>query len=213
MSVRKTCSPAKRATHDNGEEMERFRATSRRRSNSTGKKVRRVRSNSTRVKKSNAVKYGVNRREESGGRREQPRASGPFRERVRTWSGCDSRGDSWHTNKELFDCFKKPCNAEFCQRCAKHGHTAEHCKVPESTEGLNTSGYFQEQRPGKSGPKRPPASRVNSSSGKRCQDRHIDSDGSDSEDDDSHASGSGRGRGNTARRSNSSRGHKGRGRL
>ena len=189
-----------------------FRPAAKRRSNAAGKSVRKVRSNSSRAKRSNASGFGGNKREASGGKREQARTSGP-REKLRSWRGCDSRGDSWHNDKELFDCFKKPCNADFCQRCAKHGHTAEYCKVPEGTEGLNTSGYFQEQRPGKSGPKRPPASRLNSSSGKRGQDQRFDSDGSGSEDEDSHASGNGRGRGSTARRSNSSRGHRGRGRL
>jgi hypothetical protein len=213
MSVKKR---AQRATHDDREEVDSdhrrgsFRPAGGRRANATGKRVRKIRSDSSRVKRFNAVSFGGGRRDSSGGKREQTRTSGP-REKLRAWKGCDSRGDCWHTDKELFDCFKKPCNADFCQRCAKHGHTAEYCKVSEGTEGLNTSGYFQEQRPGKSGPKRPPTSRLNSSSGKR--DSSCQYEGSCSEDDDSQASGGGRAKGNTSCRSNSSRGQSGRGRL
>jgi hypothetical protein len=216
MAVRKR-TPMRLSDHDHSDEGDadprrrRLRPVARRKSNATAKSVRKMRSSSTRARRSNASSFGVNRRDVGGGKREQARTSGP-REKLRSWKGCDSRGDSWHTDKELFDCFKKPCNADFCQRCAKHGHTADYCKVPEGTEGLNTFGFFQEQRPGKSGPKRPPASRVNNSSSKRGPDPQS-SDGSGSEDDDSPVSGSGRSRGSTARRSNSSRGQKGRGRL
>ena len=213
MSVKKK---AQRTTHDDRDEDDAdgrrgiFRPANKRRSNSTGKRMRKIRSNSSRVKRSNSTGFSGGRRDTSVGKREQTRSYGP-REKLRTWKGCDSRGDCWHTDKELFDCFKKPCNADFCQRCARHGHTADYCKVPEGTEGLNTSGYFQEQRPSKSGPKRPPASRMNSSSGKRDLSRQ--SEGSCSEDDDSQASGGGRAKSNTSRRSNSSRGQSGRGRL
>jgi hypothetical protein len=93
-------------------------------------------------------------------------------EKRRSWQGYDSRGESWHDNSELFECYKKPCNAPFCQRCARHGHTADTCRVPDGVEGLNTSGYFQEKRPGKVGPKKPPA-RMNHS-GKRRQIEESD---------------------------------------
>jgi hypothetical protein len=218
MSVKKR---AQRTSYDDRNEDDsdgrrgHFRSSSKRKSNATGKRVRKQRSNSTRVKKMNSSGFSGGKRDSSGGKREQRRAR-ESTEKLRTWKGCDSRGDNWHTDKELFDCFKKPCHADFCQRCAKHGHTADYCKLPEGTEGLNTSGYFQEQRPGKSGPRRPPLPRSNSSSGKRERDsarQSNDSDGSGSEDDDSQGNGGGRAKGNTSRRSNSSRGHKDRDRL
>jgi hypothetical protein len=93
-------------------------------------------------------------------------------EKRRTWQGYDSRGESWHDNGELFECYKKPCNAPFCQRCARHGHTAGTCRVPDGVEGLNTSGYFQDKRPGKVGPKKPPARRQSEES-----DDHQSDDG------------------------------------
>ena len=179
-----------------------------RRSNATGNGVRKRRGNATRVKRANASTgfNGGGKRDSGGGKRDQrPRA-----EKLRTWKGCDSRGDSWHTDKDLFECFKKPCQASFCQRCAKHGHTADYCQVPEGTEGVNTSGYFQEARPGKAGPKRPPAR--NNSSNKRRGNADGSSEG-ESEDAYSQSDGdSGRGC-HTARRNNSSRGQRGRGRL
>jgi len=103
----------------------------------------------------------------------------------RIWQGYDGRGESWHEDCDLFECYKRPCNAPFCQRCAKHGHTAESCRVPDGVDGLNSSGYFQEKRPGKAGPKRPPP-RVNNT-GKRRSDNDEGEDGSwhDSEDESS----------------------------
>lgn len=129
---------------------------------------------------------------------------------VRTWRGCDSRGDSWHTDKDLFECYKRPCQMTFCQRCARHGHTANFCRVPEGTEGLNASGYFQEQRPGKAGPKRLP--QRSNSSGKR-NGGLSDSSGCESDGDASRNGNEGSSRGNTSRRMNSNRGRSGRGRL
>ena len=168
--------------------------------------VKKRQGNATKAKKSNATSGGFGgKRDTNGGKREQR----PQGEKLRTWKGCDSRGDCWHTDKELFDCFKKPCNAKFCQRCAKHGHTADYCQVPDGTEGLNASGYFQEQRPGKAGPKRPPAR--NNSSGKRRSD--SDGSGSDSGDDAGSSQGGGGAGNRTSRRSNSTRGQRGRGRL
>jgi hypothetical protein len=130
--------------------------------------------------------------------------------KLRTWRGCDSRGDSWHTDKDLFECYKRPCHMTFCQRCARHGHTADYCRVPEGTEGLNTSGYFQEQRPGAAGPRRPPP-RSNSSN-KRSSGRSDSSDG-ESEDGAGRSGNNVSDRGNTSRRMNSSRGRTDRGRL
>ena len=174
----------------------------RRRVNSTGRNVKRRQNNASRGKSNASASFGGGGRRDSGNGKHGQRSQA---ERLRTWKGCDSRGDSWHTDKDLFECFKKPCNADFCQRCARHGHTADYCRVPDGTEGLSTSGYFQEQRPGKAGPKRPPA-RHNSSS-----KRGDAGDSSEDEGDDGASHGSGKG--STARRSNSSRGHRGRGRL
>jgi hypothetical protein len=141
---------------------------------------------------------------------------GPKAERLRTWRGYDQRGESWHSDKELFECFKKPCNALFCQRCAKHGHTADYCRVPDGTDGLNQSGYFQDARPGKAGPKRPPA-RNNSSHGMPRDDDGSGDDGSEGVSDYQSGpgddGGSQRGSGLTRRSNSSGRGRRGRGRL
>ena len=100
----------------------------------------------------------------------------------RTWQGYDQRGDSWHDDSNLFECYKKPCNAPFCQRCARHGHTADTCRVPDGVEGLNNCGYFQEKRPGKVGPRKPPA-KVNSTGKRSSADDASFSDGSCQDDD------------------------------
>ena len=150
------------------------------------------------------------------GRRDGDARPGPKAEKLRTWRGYDQRGESWHSDKELFECFKKPCNALFCQRCAKHGHTADYCRVPDGTDGLNQSGYFQDARPGKAGPKRPPA-RNNSSLGRSRDDDGTDDDVSEGASD--HQSGHGddgdsqRGSGLTRRNNSSGRGRQGRGGL
>ncbi len=147
------------------------------------------------------------------GRRDSDARPGTKAEKLRTWRGYDQRGESWHTDKDLFECYKKPCNALFCNRCAKHGHTADYCRVPDGTEGLNQAGYFQEQRPGKAGPRRPPA-RGNSSRGLSHDDDSGDegAEGKRDHPEDDVGDESSRGSGLT-RRSNSSRGHLGRGRL
>ncbi len=169
------------------------------RSNSTARKRR--------INSTGAAHQGKPKRDSGGGNR--PRA-----EKLRTFKGYDNRGESWHTDQKLFDCYKKPCHAPFCNRCASHGHTADYCRVPDGTEGLNHSGYFEEQRPGKAGPKRPPA-RSNSSrrkggnadsgdSGDDESDRSSERYDDDRDDGDSHQ---GHAR---SRRSNSTRGRKGR---
>ncbi len=113
--------------------------------------------------------------------------SKPRTRESRSWSGLDGRGESWHTDHALFECFKRPCNALFCQRCAMHGHTASSCRVPDGVEGLNSSGYFQEKRPGKVGPKKPPP-RSNATRG--GSDQHSDNyycDEQSQEEEDHHA--------------------------
>ena len=141
---------------------------------------------------------------------------GPKAEKLRTWRGYDQRGESWHSDKDLFECFKKPCNAMFCQRCARHGHTADYCRVPDGTDGLNQSGYFQDARPGKAGPKRPPA-RNNSSHGRPRDDDGSGDDGSEAASDCQNGHGddgdSQRGNGLTRRNNSTGRGRQGRGGL
>jgi hypothetical protein len=173
---------------------------SKRRSNATGKSHGKSRSKSARRARSNS----------SGTFSKVKSKPAKQSERLRTWKGCDSRGESWHSDRELFECYKKPCQAHFCQRCARHGHTADYCRVPDGTAGLNTSGYFQEQLPGKAGPKKPPAR--SNSSGKRA-DRESDASGSGSDSEPDRGPDDESARGNTSRRSNSSRGQRGRGRL
>jgi hypothetical protein len=63
--------------------------------------------------------------------------------------GLDHRGESWHDNKDLFECFHSPCQAPFCQRCGRHGHTASECRIPDDAPGINLRGYYQEEKKGK----------------------------------------------------------------
>jgi len=63
--------------------------------------------------------------------------------------GLDQRGETWHDNKELFECFHSPCQAPFCQRCGRHGHTAGDCRIPDDAPGINLRGYYQEEKKGK----------------------------------------------------------------
>ena len=191
----------------------RFKPRQRGRINSGRGVVRRGRGTGRKAKNNNS---GGKFQGKAHGRRDGDARPGPRAEKVRTWQGYDKRGESWHTDKDLFECFKKPCNALFCNRCAKHGHTADYCRVPDGTDGLNQSGYFQEQRPGKAGPKRPPA-RVNSTRGRARDDEGSGDDRSEGTsehqcDDRDEDVDSQQGRGLT-RRSNSSRGRRGRDRL
>jgi hypothetical protein len=73
------------------------------------------------------------------------RASGEKRKHP----GLDQRGESWHDNKDLFECFNSPCQAPFCQRCGRHGHTAADCRIPDEAPGINLKGYYQEEKKGK----------------------------------------------------------------
>ena len=123
----------------------------------------------------------------TSGSNSKPRTREGREESRRNWSGLDGRGESWHTDHALFECFKRPCNALFCQRCAMHGHTASACRVPDGVEGLNSSGYFQEKRPGKVGPKKPPP-RSNATRG--GSDQHSEDDYGDEqsqEEEEHHA--------------------------
>ena len=63
--------------------------------------------------------------------------------------GLDARGVSWHTDCALFGCRSNPCNVPFCQACAVHGHTVDECrKRIYNNPAANTSGYWQEKKPG-----------------------------------------------------------------
>ena len=75
--------------------------------------------------------------------------SGRSCENKRKHSGLDQRGESWHDNKELFECFNTPCLSPFCQRCGRHGHTAAECRIPDDAPGINLKGYYQEEKKGK----------------------------------------------------------------
>jgi len=88
--------------------------------------------------------------------------------------GLDQRGESWHDNKELFECFNSPCQSPFCQRCGRHGHTAGECRIPDEAPGINLRGYYQEEKKGKARIAGPPP-RNNAG---RADD---DDDGSDTE--------------------------------
>jgi hypothetical protein len=62
--------------------------------------------------------------------------------------GLDSRGPSWHVHSQLLGCRSFPCLAPFCQACAVHHHTADECKKRQyNNPGVNTSGYWSEQKP------------------------------------------------------------------
>jgi hypothetical protein len=88
--------------------------------------------------------------------------------------GLDKRGENWHDNKELFECFHTPCEAPFCQRCGRHGHNASSCRIPDDAPGINLSGYYQEQKKGKARLAGPPP-RDNAGRGKDSDEYHENS--------------------------------------
>ena len=154
----------------------------RKRTNSTSRKARgdgQGKRGSRAVRK---VKFN-NTREERGGAR-----SGSRGDKLRTWQGLDGRGASWHTDAALYECYKRPCQAPFCQRCARHGHTADTCRVPDGVEGLCMSGYFQEKRPGKVGPRRPPPKNNSTRKGRDEEEHEAEDEGAadDGWDEDEH---------------------------
>ena len=73
---------------------------------------------------------------------------------LRQHPGLDQRGASWHMSTEQTDCRNNPCGSRWCQRCAQHGHTADECKKPDDTPGLNLKGYYQENKGKNAGPVR-----------------------------------------------------------
>jgi hypothetical protein len=74
---------------------------------------------------------------------DQKEASSPLRG---PQPGLDKRGQSWHTCTEGISCRHTPCKSKFCQRCGNHGHTAETCRMPDDTPGVNLQGYFQDKK-------------------------------------------------------------------
>jgi len=105
--------------------------------------------------------------------------------KLRQWK-YDKRGASWHTDADLYDCYDRPCNRPFCQRCRGHGHTAEYCRKPDDAPGLTREGYAQETAKGKAAIRAPPPERFvknNNAKGQRSdRDRRDDRD--DRNDDD-----------------------------
>jgi hypothetical protein len=64
------------------------------------------------------------------------------------YPGLDGRGLSWHVHGPTLQCRYSPCTSMFCQACGVHGHTVEQCrKRLFKIAGINTSGYWSEQRP------------------------------------------------------------------
>jgi hypothetical protein len=59
------------------------------------------------------------------------------------------RGESWHDDKDLFECFNSPCQSAVCQRCGRHGHTASEFRIPDDAPGINLRGYYREEKKGK----------------------------------------------------------------
>ena len=95
--------------------------------------------------------YGA--KTDGANKRADSRASG---EALRNHPGLDKRGENWHTDKDLFECFNTPCHSPFCQRCGRHGHTANSCRVPDTAPGVNLKGYYQEEKKGQAKLMRPP---------------------------------------------------------
>ena len=106
--------------------------------------------------------------------------------KLRQWK-YDKRGASWHTDADLYDCYDRPCNRPFCQRCRGHGHTAEYCRKPDDAPGLTREGYAQETAKGKAAIRAPPPERSAKNNGARGQrnerNRRDDRDDRDDEEE------------------------------
>ena len=130
-----------------------------------------------------------------GGRdKRKPQAKGEDGPPVRSWK-YDKRGASWHTDTDLYECYDKPCNRKFCQRCRCHGHTAEYCRKSDDTHNLTREGYAQETAKGKAALRAPPPERTGKSNKARSRDRQDSSDeehGWEDVEDDGRASGNGK---------------------
>jgi len=60
--------------------------------------------------------------------------------------GLDARGPNWHRPDSCVRCREENCQAEFCQLCGQHGHTAADCRKRGRMQGLNLQGYWSENR-------------------------------------------------------------------
>ena len=107
--------------------------------------------------------------------RRKPQSKGEDGPPVRSWK-YDKRGPSWHTDTDLYECYDKPCNRKFCQRCRCHGHTAEYCRKSDDTHNLTREGYAQENAKGKAALRAPPPERTGKSNKARSRDRPESSD-------------------------------------
>jgi hypothetical protein len=130
-----------------------------------------------------------------GGRdKRKPQSKGEDGPPVRSWK-YDKRGASWHTDTDLYECYDKPCNRKFCQRCRCHGHTAEYCRKSDDTHNLTREGYAQETAKGKAALRAPPPERTGKSNKARSRDRQDSSDeehGWEDTEDDGRESGNGK---------------------
>ena len=113
------------------------------------------------------------------------RASGEKRKHP----GLDQRGEAWHSDKDLFECFNSPCHAPFCQRCGRHGHLASECRIPDDAAGINLKGYYQEEKKGKARIAGPPP---RNNSGFAAEDGDHESDESNERGKNNAHRGSGR---------------------
>ena len=120
------------------------------------------------------------------GKSKAPPPKGDKGPKLRQWKGYDRRGASWHTDHDLYDCYDRPCNRPFCQRCRDHGHTAEYCRKPDDVAGLTREGYAEETAKGKAALRRPPPERsVKHNGTKGARKGHAPSNsGSEEESDD-----------------------------
>lgn len=117
------------------------------------------------------------------GQTAKPETKGDAGPKLRSWT-YDRRGASWHTDHELYGCYHQPCHKPFCQRCRRHGHTAEFCRSHDDTPGLTREGYAQENAKGKAAIQAPPSPRVNNSKAtKSSQASESDSEKADTGND------------------------------
>ena len=120
----------------------------------------------------------------NGGAAKAP-AKGDKGPKIRTWT-YDKRGASWHTDADLYECYDRPCQRPFCQRCRAHGHTAEYCRKADDTPGLTREGYAQENAKGKAALQAPPPVRQFKSNKSRgfSKRSHFDDDAGSEHDSD-----------------------------
>jgi hypothetical protein len=156
--------------------------------------------------KSSASKKSKGRSNHTDGARARSAApaKGDKGQKLRKWN-YDKRGASWHTDHDLYECYDKPCQKEFCQRCRCHGHTAEYCRKPDDAPGLTREGYAQENAKGKAALRAPPPPRVGKINKARGAFKYEENQSSSDSEGCSHK----RSRSNSARQSSKSCQHSG----